>query len=577
MVNSRDVDLFLIDGIGPFFRGLKQERINWSKIPFALLADVEDEAAHFWTQVEADLKNLVTRARELGFSAITLDDLAHLSPHPWHSERLNRKLERMQARFRKLFDIIKDAGLNIWITADVISLSQEAAERVGPGFEARNAFFYDLTRSFFETFPSVSGLILRIGESDGLDVGGELLSNLHVRSSKDVNRFLKGLLPVIDDLDKEVILRTWTVGAHRIGDLIWHRARLPEALEGIDSERLILSMKPSESDFFRHLPLNQAFFRYEGPKLLELQARREYEGAGEFPSWIGPDVEKMRNELKAAKNMRGISVWCQTGGWHRFKRLTFIEDSALWAELNAQAAIDVFRHDLTAGESVAKRFGRANREAALALLLGTRKIVEQVYYIPAFAEQKIFFRRVRVPPLLHVYWDSVHIHSAVRKVLRHFVQDRENAIQQSETAMKDFPRLVKLSEELDWPTDDIRFMRDTCEMIHLARRYYFSDYSEGLLEEIREAKKDYKKAWPASIRPRYRIKLFLEPAPFRTRTLAVFSKLVLRRQRGYRTVLDRVFTLHLLSLFYRLFKARSQQGLPESMQESAMGIDSLFK
>lgn len=571
------MNLFLLDGIGPFFRATDRARINWSKIPFADLPTEGPDAQTFWEQLEKDFRQFAERARDLGYTAITLDDLAHLTPHPWHGESMNGKIEFFATHFSRLFDILAELGLEPWITADVISLSPEAERRVGPSFEARNAFFYDLFAQFAKRHPQVQGLILRIGESDGLDVADDLRSSLHVRSARQVNRFLKGLTPHAERLEKDVILRTWTVGAHRIGDLIWHRGRLSQALAGIDSARFILSMKPSESDFFRHLPLNRAFFRYPGPKILELQARREYEGAGEFPSWVGPDCENMRDELAAAQNMRGISVWCQTGGWHRFKRLTLLDEDALWGEVNTRAAIDVFRHGLSADQSVAKQVGSEQAAAASELLRHTRYIVETLYYIPEFARLKLFFRRVRIPPLLHVYWDSLYIHSPIRKILRHFVKDHAAAIQESAGAMERFPRVIELASQAGWPEDDLRFMRDTCALIHLARTYYFSPYNPELLQEILAAKKAYKAIWPRGGRARYRIKIDFAPSPFKGRSLALFAKVMLREKRGYRRVLDHLFTLNLLSLLYRLFRNRSQGALPETMRNSAMGLDSVFK
>ena len=64
-------------------------------------------------------------------------------------------------------------------------------------------------------------------------------------------------------------------------------------------------MKHGESDFFRYLPLNRSFFRVKQRKLLELQARREYEGAGEYPSFIGWDCERFAEELSGCGKRRG--------------------------------------------------------------------------------------------------------------------------------------------------------------------------------------------------------------------------------------------------------------------------------
>ena len=44
----------------------------------------------------------------------------------------------------------------------------------------------------------------------------------------------------------------------------------------------------------------------------------------------------------------GISVWCQTGGWVPFRRLTYLEKEGIWNELNSYACIKIFKE----GQSV---------------------------------------------------------------------------------------------------------------------------------------------------------------------------------------------------------------------------------
>ena len=118
-------------------------------------------------------------------------------------------------------------------------------------------------------------------------------------------------------------------------------------------------------------------------------------------------------------------------------------------------------------------------------------------------------------------------------------------------------------------------MRDTCELITLAYCYYFSPRSQNLADSIREAKKKYKMSYPNSLRARYRIKLDFSP-PLTARHLSLGSQLLLRRKRGYR-LFDHLVTLRLLSFLYRLFKNHSQRTIPDSMRNSAMGIDSIFE
>ncbi len=425
---------------------------------------------------------------------------------------------------------------------------------------------------------SWKGLILRIGESDGTDVSDPIRTQLHLTSAGGTNRLLKSLLPEFEKRGRTLILRTWTVGAHRIGDLIWHRDTLAETLEGIDSPNFIVSMKHGESDFFRYLPLNRAFFRVKQRKIIELQARREYEGAGEYPSFIGRDCERFARELATAENMAGMSVWCQTGGWHRFRRLAFLEteNRDVWIRLNTAVAIGVFK-DGKSVEAVIKDFAGAERATAmLELLRHADTVIHELFYIEEFARQKLFFRRVRVPPILHVYWDSIFINHGVRKVINHFLVDPERALRGGEAAAELFPRMIVLAREAELPVDDIEHMRDAFAMIVLARRYYFLPFHETLAEEIRLAKRQYKQRWPKESRQRYRVKVTFEPFKLKRRTIAWAAGLVIRKKRGYR-MLDHFFTLGLLGFAFRIFRARAPGSIPKFMRKSAMGVDVLFK
>ncbi len=147
----------------------------------------------------------------------------------------------------------------------------------------------ELLEGLFAEFPEISGIIARIGEGDGRDVKGLLRSELCLRRPGQLNHLLKTLIPLFERENKRLILRNWTVGAYSIGDFIWHRKTLARVLAGIDSRVFVLSLKYGESDFFRYLNLNPHFFDTPVQKIVELQARREYEGCGEYPSFIGAD------------------------------------------------------------------------------------------------------------------------------------------------------------------------------------------------------------------------------------------------------------------------------------------------
>lgn len=570
------MEIFLIDAIGPFFRGHEKERVNWSKIPFHDLTEFDDQR---WSEVESDLRRFAKEVSKQGYNAVTLDDLAHLAPHPLHEREVADQIAIFRNHFRRFFEILHtEYNLAIYLTSDVLPMTAAVEAGIGHDTSALENYYRRLVCDVLDDFPLLGGLILRIGESDGHDVEDPIRTQLHLRSAKETNRLMRLLLPEFEQRGKNLILRTWTVGAHKIGDLIWHQGTLDEALKGVDSPNFIVSMKHGESDFFRYLPLNRAFFRIPHKKIIELQARREYEGAGEYPSFIGRDCERFSRELSTAPNMVGMSVWCQTGGWHRFRRLAFLEESNrdVWIRLNTAAAVGIFKYAKSVETVIEEFSGHEKAPAMLELLRHSDTAIHEILYIEEFARQKLFFRRVRVPPMIHMYWDCIFINHGVRKIISHFISDPERALRGGEAAAEIFPRMISLARDADLPVADIEHMRDAFGMILLARRYYFLPFDDTLAEEIRTAKKLYKKRWPKEIRQRYRVKVSFEPFKLKRSTIAWGIRLMSRKKRRYR-IIDHVFTLGLLSYVYRIFRTRAPQALPKFMRESAMGVDVLFK
>ena len=198
-----------------------------------------------------------------------MDDLAHLAAHPLHEPEIAARVAFFRVRFARLFDILREEfSLSVYLTSDILPLTPALEESLGDDSSTLGDYYVSLVEGVLDDFPKLSGLILRIGESDGNDVKDPIRTRLHLRNPRETNRLLRRLMPAFNSRGKTLILRTWTVGAHRIGDLIWHRGTLAETLEGMDSPNFIVSMKHGEIDFFRHIPLNKAFFRVKQRKII---------------------------------------------------------------------------------------------------------------------------------------------------------------------------------------------------------------------------------------------------------------------------------------------------------------------
>jgi hypothetical protein len=301
--------LLLLDAIGPFFRGYGRKRVNWSKIPFAHLErdGAVDQAK--LASIRADFRRLCSHAVACGANALSLDDVAHLVPHPLYPAPLAAKIDAYRAEFGALFDIAADHGLRVFVTTDVLYSTPELDAVIGRSDRRAIELLAGACARLLDDFPQVGGVILRLGECDAKDVDDDFKSRLRIKTARQARRWLRALLPVFEARQRLLIVRTWTVGAYPIGDLIWHRGTFARVFDGLDSTALVISLKYGESDFFRYLPLNAHFFRSPHRKLVELQARREYEGCGEYPSFVGYDYERYRQALAGASNVRS-AAWC---------------------------------------------------------------------------------------------------------------------------------------------------------------------------------------------------------------------------------------------------------------------------
>jgi hypothetical protein len=568
------MEIFLMDAIGPFFRGLRKKKVNWSKIPFTHLDGLTEEE---WEGVGGELRRFAGEVRAQGYTAVSLDDVAHLAHHAWHEAAVRERIAGFRRRFEPFIRMLREEfGLDVYLTSDVLPLTPGLEEVLDGDHAAMEAYFRGLVTRLLDEVPGLSGVILRIGESDGTDVRDELRTRLHVRCPDELNEMLKDLLPEFEKRGKTLILRTWTVGAHAVGDLMWNAETLRRALEGVDSERLIVSMKHGESDFFRYLPLNPLFREGGCRMMIEVQARREYEGAGEYPSFLGTECEEWSRDLADCPHVVGVSVWCQTGGWHRFHRRAFLEEdgSDVWIRINTSVVTAVFRDGMTAREGVRRVVGDEAVDAAMRLLGNAERVVRELLYVGAYARKALFFRRVRIPPLFHVYWDTVFVNPGVRSLLRWLVDDEDGELRAGEEVFGLFPAMINDAREAGLRGEDIEHMRDFMEILLLVRRYGLGLGGTELEGRIAEAKRAYKERWPKT--RRYRIRISWGGMNYPPGVVGVVARVFFRRGRAYR-MWDRWFVLPMPGVLYRSVHRCSPDSLPKFLRKSAMGVDVVLR
>jgi hypothetical protein len=568
------VDWFLIDGIGAFFRHVPGEgRVNWSKVPFsAFERDGRIDTTHF-DSIRADFARFAERAAAIGYNGITLDDLAHLTDCADYPPELRENIRKWRSLFRDLCGVAESCGLAVFVTTDVMFLNRFLRQRRRGGRSWIMPFLSGALDALFTEFPAVKGSIVRIGEADGVDVTGMFSSELTIRTPRQARALLEALLPVCERRGRELVFRTWSVGAYSIGDLNWNRNTLRAVLRGIESPRLIVSIKYGETDFFRYLALNKQFLRTSHRKIIELQARREYEGFGAYPSFVGWEYQTYRDALARVENVVGIQVWCQTGGWSRFRELTLL-DRSVWNELNTWVSLRLFKHGEsaeTAVEAWAEHNGCAGAPL-IELLALSDEVIRELLYVDDFAAQKIFFRRLRLPPLLYVFWDHVLVNHTMRKILRCFVEDGQAKIDQGYAALEKIREMQELAASHGLPDDGLELQYDTFQILAVAREYFFGPFDEAVTERLHALVSRYKDRH----RVRYSIHLDFRDVRIKRRHLRLILGILLRDKRGYRVV-DWAVNISLLGLLHPVIKRIGRRYFPDFAHSQAMGIDVVLR
>jgi hypothetical protein len=549
--------LFLIDAIGPFFMDYNKRVVNWSKIPFDNLENAGELATEKIKAIFPVFEQYIKSVKKLGFNAITLDDVAHLTNFDFYPEALQRKIRQYQTLYSTIFEYALANDLKIFVTTDVMFFNSHIKQEVGYDWQQAISLLHEAVLKTVTQF-GVEGVIFRIGETDGEDVEGDFKSKMIIRTPDQANRFIKQLLPDFEKFNKYLVLRNWTVGCYPIGDLIWNQKTQTRTLQGVDSPNFIISMKYGDTDFFSCLELNPLLIRCRHNLLLELQTRRERECFGVFPYYVGWDYETYRNQLQNNKNLIGISVWGQTGGWSRNNHLTFIDNVSVWNELNTAATLQIFKDNLTADQAILRFF---QDERYLDFLKQFNRLFLKLLYIEDFAHKTLYFRRTRIPPLLWLVWDYITINPLMTSIYRTFSTELSSL---DESAIE---RIYRMGTELR--IANIEYCYDTLRLFLACRKTLLGQYEEyRLLEYIGLFRRKYRHC---------NIKFAIKKGTNYIFWVRLLLKIFIRTKPDYRVIdrilLNRTFAYAVFKVLVFFTKGR----MPKFTDKHAMKLEILFK
>jgi hypothetical protein len=570
--------LYLIDSTSPFFGKLPKDVINWSKAPHHLMESRGRLKKKRTKQTAKRFTTYLSRVSQLGYNAITFDELAYLVRFPFYPSELKTRLKDYQKHFKKLFRLAEEKNLKVYVTSDLFFFNEAIDAYTEGKTEKILALIEKSVVKLFRTYPNIGGVIFRCGESDGLDVSGDFKSRLFLKKPEMANRFLKKLLPVFEQAQKHLIFRTWTIGAHPLGDLLWNPRTYEKTFNGVDSTSLIISAKYGDGDFFHYLNLCPHFFADDRKKIVELQARREYEGFGEFPSFVGFLYQTIFQALKSCPNLVGIQVWCQTGGWSQFRNRTFLKGTSFWNELNTSVSIYLFKEGLDV-ETAVKKFIRdfyageffAREIQKLILFLSlSEEVVKELLYDPHFTRHTFYLNRVRLPPLLHIFWDHVTLSDSLRAVLLSLAGENPNAERTAADALERLAKMQQLAKQLKLPYK-ADFQESLFTLLFAIRRLIYETPTQEKIEDLKQQVEVFEDLFPNTYH--FHVQITPDKKYFWLRFLL---KLAVRRNPRYRLI-DRFLFNPVSASVVLFFLKRSPGQLPAFVGKQAMGLEHFLK
>jgi hypothetical protein len=463
--------LRLADINGPFVDQSAPVR-NWSSFPFHQLDRPDPpylDIVRFRQGIERARRYLAL-VQDQGYTGIAIDNLAHLvtfdqAPHQYYEPDSPYRLRALAYR-TEIMPLLVDAaarGMQVYVTSDMQWLTSELRQVVGR-LSADNPLLYELNRNalidLFTALPMVSGVIIRIGETGGAHDHGGYSGHLLYHNVATVRRLIDTLLAVCTTFDRQLIVRTWTLGIGEVGDLLWSPERYTAVFASYHSPHLFVSIKHTPADFFRLLPPNPTI-GLPGPRqIIEVQNRREYELFGMVPAGVVELHSAVIRRAEATRTCIGLWAWNSTGGWGGGKASIGPDGWNIWTEASSALTGMLARHAECDGVAFAREwfaqrlahyrpeFGEAVADA----YISSERLLEQGWYFGHAPGMKRVGGLV-LPPLLWVWWMRPTAALPVWVYLAEVLRDALPILQQSARAVQAAQQLLAQVSRLA-PGDD---------------------------------------------------------------------------------------------------------------------------
>ncbi|MEV0879977.1 hypothetical protein AB0I85_19365 [Micromonospora echinofusca] len=464
--------------------GLNTDVVASAVLPGAPWVDADAVA-----RIDAQFRQLVDHSVAQGFNGIVVpgfleyvtfakvgDGHAVYPPGDPHVDRARA----MVAAFGPVFRYAEDMGVRVFLLTDMLAVSpplEAYLTRTVGGLDVADPRLWAVYQAglaeLFESMPFIDGLMVRVGEGGEVyaGTGWDYSSRLAVTTETSVRAMLRALLDTAGAAGKEIIFRTWTVGVGAVGDLHTNPESYERVLGGLDDPHLIVSTKYTLGDFYSHLPLNTTLLGGKHRRIVEFQARREFEAFGSLPNDLGPlHRQALRAFLAANPNVEGVWNWTQDGGplragpmslhlragfWQLYELNTYAVGRLAWdphadpAQVTADWAYRTFSGDPATVAAIGQ---------AMAL---SRQAVTRGLYIGPYADRSVRALGLEPPPMMWIFeWDIPTGDSAALDSIYAVTGDRvDEAVEEGTQAVALARRmrdLVAATDPATWRDAELR-------------------------------------------------------------------------------------------------------------------------
>jgi hypothetical protein len=429
-------------------------------------------------KVETQYKEYMDKMAQYGFNAIEFQAFLELidfdmvgNGYEVYKENsiYRQRHQALREVYGEFFRYAHEKGFKVIISTDMVALTpplesyiqQELGSLDVNTDRSWNVYEKGLDELFVK-MPEVDGVMLRIGEAGPLynRDGWEYRSELMVRSVESVKCMLRSFLNTAERHDKDIIFRTWSVGVGTLGAMHTDPALYNEIFDDIESPNLIVSTKLTKGDFWNNVELNPTLFQGKQRRIVELQARREFEAFNVIPNFIGPIYKEALTEFLASNhNVEGVWVWTQGGGPIRQGPMMIYPFHGLWlwTDANVYVTSQIVQNPAIPVEELTRRWVRNTfggdsevEDNLTELLMMSHPIAVKGLTIPQFAKKLVSGVGLEIPPVIYSYWDIVAASTTVTSLIYETAQnDVQAAIDEGFSAVNEVRHMKRLLSSVE--------------------------------------------------------------------------------------------------------------------------------